>query len=97
MATNAPHPDHGHGGSGPGSDAGDERTRARPATKLLLSIDEAAEQLSVSRDSFDRHVVSELRVVSVGRRLLVPRAELEHYVERHAAVPLADGLSRLRR
>ena len=70
--------------------------RPRPAP-LLVSLDEAARRLAVSRDSLDRHVTDELRLVTIGRRLLVPVAELERYVERHAAIPLADDLARLRR
>lgn len=64
--------------------------------RLVLSIDEAANALSVSRDSFERHVMAELRLVRVGRRLLVPVQELEHWIEREMAIPLVAELSDLR-
>jgi hypothetical protein len=48
--------------------------------------DEAAQMLSVSRDYFDEHVKPELRIVDRGTRtVLVPVAELVHWVERNAA------------
>jgi excisionase family DNA binding protein len=52
---------------------------------LALSPDEAAEALSVSRDFFDEHVMPELRVVRLGRRRLVPVAELHRWLDRSAA------------
>jgi excisionase family DNA binding protein len=65
--------------------------------RLGYSIDEAAAQLGgISRDSFERHVLGELRVVKVGTRTVVPARELERYLERHSSVPLADELARLR-
>lgn len=73
-----------------------KRQRPRPAV-LLVSCDEAARRLGISRDTFDRFVVNDLRIVSIGRRLLVPVAELERFVERNAAVPLAADVARLRR
>lgn len=73
-----------------------KRQRPRPAA-LLVSLDEAARRLAISRDSLDRYVVIELRLVSIGRRTLVPVSELERYVERHAATPLAADLAHLRR
>jgi excisionase family DNA binding protein len=65
------------------------RTRsANPAThgpRLALSPDEAAAVLGVSRDYFDEHVITELRVVRRGRRILVARTELERWLDRAAA------------
>jgi excisionase family DNA binding protein len=58
--------------------------------RLALSVEEAAEALSISRDTFDREVRDELRLVRVGRRLLVPVSELERYLERHAHRVLDD-------
>lgn len=51
--------------------------------------------MSVSRDSFERHVIAELRVLRLGRRLLVPVpvAELERWVERNSADPLIADLA----
>jgi excisionase family DNA binding protein len=53
-----------------------------------LSVTEAAASLGVSRDSFERHVLPELRTAWVGSRRIVPFRELERWVERHAARPL---------
>ena len=64
--------------------------------KLVLSIDEAAEALGVSRDTFERYVISELRLIRLGRRLLVPVPELERWVEQHAGTPLIADLARIR-
>jgi excisionase family DNA binding protein len=61
--------------------------------RLTLSIDDAARVLSVSRDSSERHVMGEIRVVRVGRRLLIPMRELEAWVERTSASPLVGRVS----
>lgn len=53
--------------------------------KLALSPSEAASMLSISRDSFDRHVKPELRLVRRGRIVLVPVSELQRWLERAAA------------
>jgi excisionase family DNA binding protein len=63
------------------------------AARLVLSIEEAAGALSISRDSFERHVMAELRLVRIGRRLLVPVDELERWIEREMAMPLVAELS----
>jgi excisionase family DNA binding protein len=68
-----------------------DQTKARRA--LALSIEDAADLLSISRDSFERHVMSELRLVRVGRRLLVPVRELDQWLEQHSAIPLVAELS----
>jgi excisionase family DNA binding protein len=60
---------------------------------MALSIEDAARVLSVSRDSFERHVMGDLRLVRVGRRLLVPVRELDNWVEHHSAIPLVAELS----
>lgn len=65
--------------------------------RLALSIDDAARVLSVSRDSFERHVMKDVRVVRVGRRLLVPMSELEKWIDRSAATPLVAELSSIHR
>ena len=57
--------------------------------RLLVSKVEAAYRLSISLDTFERLVMPEVRVVRIGRRVLFPVAELERFVERRAAVPLA--------
>jgi hypothetical protein len=53
--------------------------------RLALSKADAARALSVSIDSLEREVLPELRVVRIGRRVIVPVAELERYLEDHAA------------
>lgn len=67
--------------------------RVTDRRKLALSVEEAAEALGVSRDSFERHVMAELRLVRIGRRLLVPTRELERWIEREMASPLVAELS----
>lgn len=59
---------------------------------LALSIEDAAAALSVSRDSFERHVMPGIRVLRVGRRLLVPRVEIERWIEINSAIPLIAEL-----
>jgi excisionase family DNA binding protein len=54
-------------------------------TRLALSVDEAAAALGVSRDYFDKHVIHELRVIRIGRRILVPTSELGRWIERSAS------------
>jgi excisionase family DNA binding protein len=54
--------------------------------RVALTIDEAALALGMSRDHLERHVLPDLRVIRVGRRLLVRVAELERWAQRHEAV-----------
>lgn len=49
--------------------------------RLSLSMDEAAEALGVSRDTFDKHVLPHVRAVQLGRRKVVAVRELERYLE----------------
>jgi len=50
---------------------------------LLLSVREAARALGIGRDSCYALVrQGRLRSVSLGRRALIPRAELERFCER---------------
>ena len=58
----------------------------RPVPRVALTLDEAADALGVSRDHLERHILGDLRVIRVGRRLLVRIAELERWAERHEAV-----------
>jgi len=59
--------------------------------RLAVSPDEAAAILGVSRDYFDEHVIGELRVVRRGRRILVPLAEIERWVDENAALTLPEN------
>jgi hypothetical protein len=52
--------------------------------RIAMSKQEAAIALGVSIDFFDEHVVPDLRMVRVGRRRLVPIAELERWLDDHA-------------
>jgi len=52
--------------------------------RLALSKTEAAEALGVSVDFLEDHVLPELRVVRVGRRRLIPLAELERWLAQHS-------------
>jgi len=68
---------------------------ARPATPCLaLGVEDAAASIGVSRDTFERRVLPELRVVKVGTRILVPVREIERYLEREAVRPLEEWLNR---
>ena len=62
-------------------------TNDRPGVKrVTLTVDEACASLGVSRDHFERHIIRDLRVIRVWRRLLVRVAELERWAERHEAL-----------
>jgi len=63
-------------------------TSAHAARALAVRVTEAAEMLSMSRDSFERHVLPDVRVIRRGRLLLVPVKELERWCEREAAFTL---------
>ena len=53
---------------------------------LLMSVREAASALGVGRDAAYALVhEGRIRTVRVGRKILVPRIELEHFVEREAS------------
>ncbi len=62
--------------------------------RLALTLDEAAAAIGISRDSFDRHVKLELRLVRRGRLVLVPVAELNGWLERSAALTLQADADR---
>jgi hypothetical protein len=56
-----------------------------PSIALALSREQAAEALGVSVDFLDAKVIPDLRVVSKGRRVLIPVRELERWLEDNAA------------
>ena len=60
----------------------------RNVPRLALSMDEAAEALSVSRDFLDQHIRHELRLIRRGRKVLVSVRELERWLEQSAALTL---------
>ena len=63
-----------------------DETRLRDA--MAFSADEAAEVLGISRDTFDKYVRPRVRVVHLGRRVLIARAELARYLEAEAVISL---------
>lgn len=52
---------------------------------LAYTPAEAAAMLGVSRRTFDRRIIGQLRIVREGRCILVPRRELERYLDRNLA------------
>ncbi|MHB8469997.1 MAG: hypothetical protein ACYDCH_09615 [Gaiellaceae bacterium] len=60
-------------------------------TPLALTKVEAAAALSMSVDSFERHVQADLRLVRKGRLVLVPVRELERWLEKNAYLTLDDA------
>lgn len=62
-----------------------------PISRVTLTRDEAAASLGISLDSFETYVQDHLRLVHVGRRKLVPVAELERWADRAATRPLPDA------
>lgn len=61
---------------------------AARATIELVDRSEAARRLGVSVDTFERHVVPELRAVQIGARVLYRPADLAAYAESKAAFAL---------
>jgi excisionase family DNA binding protein len=57
-------------------------------TPLAVPPEQAAVLLSMSRDHFDRYVRDEMRLIRVGRKVLVPVKELERWIERNATLTL---------
>lgn len=55
------------------------RQRPEPP-RLALGPAEAAASLGLSRDTFDSAVLPELKVIRIGRRILVSVAELERWL-----------------
>lgn len=60
-------------------------TVVKPSTPALaLGVEQAAAALSLSWDLFHEHVEPELRIVRIGRRKLIPVAELERWLAENA-------------
>jgi hypothetical protein len=55
-----------------------------PVPRMALTREEAAASLSMSLDSFERHVQPTLRLIRVGRMRLVPVTELARWCDQHA-------------
>lgn len=60
----------------------------QPRLRMALSPVEAAAAFGCSRDFFDEHILPSLRVVRAGRKVMVPIAELEKWLDRNAALTL---------
>ena len=58
--------------------------RRVPASRLALTKSQAAYALAMSVDSFERHVLPDVRCVRKGRLRLYPIRELEAWLERNA-------------
>jgi excisionase family DNA binding protein len=57
----------------------------RPIPKLAFKNEtEAADAVGMSRSTFRKHVLPTLRVVRVGRRIIIPVAEVERWLETNA-------------
>jgi len=56
--------------------------------RLALNIKEACEALGVSWDVWREHIEPDVRLVRIGRRKLVPVAELQRWLDDHAEKPL---------
>lgn len=52
--------------------------------RFALSREEAAESISVSLRTFEARVQPSLKLVPLGRRLIVPCSELERWLEENA-------------
>jgi excisionase family DNA binding protein len=61
---------------------------SRQVPRVTLTKDEAAASLGVSLDHFERHVMTSLRLIRCGRRVLVRVAELERWAQEHEAFAL---------
>lgn len=59
--------------------------------RLALTPDEAAAALGISRDTLERHVLHELRVVRRGRRVMIPVREIERWLQTEAVAVLEEG------
>ncbi len=57
--------------------------------RLALTRSEAAASLGVSADYFDRHIAPTLPMCRLGRRCLVPVAEIERWLKANATRSLA--------
>lgn len=49
--------------------------------RATFNIAEAAEYLGLSKGHFRRHVLPKVRVIRLGRRVLVTRASLDRWVD----------------
>lgn len=58
-----------------------ERVLTAPIPRLALKRGEAAASLGMSLDSFERFVQPNIRLIRLGRMVLVPIGELERFAD----------------
>jgi hypothetical protein len=58
-----------------------ERKRPQPTRTAYRIPDEAASVLGIGRDAFNAHVRPDLKLIRVGRLILVSAAELERWAQ----------------
>lgn len=59
--------------------------------RLALSIEEACGALGISWDLWHEHVAPDMRMVRLGRRRLVPIAELQKWLAERAELAVDDA------
>jgi excisionase family DNA binding protein len=52
--------------------------------RLALTVTEACQSLGVSWDTWHEAIESDIRLVRLGRRKMIPVHELERWLDRHA-------------
>lgn len=57
---------------------------AVPIPRFALTREEAAASIGVGLTTFEERIQPDLKLVRLGRRLVVPCAELERWVSEHA-------------
>jgi excisionase family DNA binding protein len=62
--------------------------RDRDIPKKAMTRQEAADSLGISLDTFERYIQPELRVLRIGRKVLVPMVELDAWIDKNAALTL---------
>ncbi len=82
MPVTPPTPAPARSSRGPGTSKG-------AVSRLALTRAEAAASLGVSEDYFDKHVAPTLPMCRLGRRCLVPVAEIERWLKANATRALA--------
>lgn len=70
-----------------------ERRISAPIPRVALTPREAAAAIGVGKGFFNEHVRPELRLVRRGRKVLVPVADLERWVNENAETPMVDQLA----
>jgi excisionase family DNA binding protein len=61
--------------------------------RVALTKREAAAALGISEDHLERHILSDLRVIRSGRRVLIRVGELERWAQGNEAFSLAGDRS----